>query len=143
MATAFGVIAIVVSLFGAFLAGWIGVGVVVVLAGLAIFFRIRKNKLDAEAPKKKGAIVCGIIAIVIGLITQFGMSAYAGKLKEVADELGDVPYVSAAADGFKTLGFLGFMTKAMEHKPENMTDTQFGEELKNQLDKVSSKISSK
>ncbi len=143
MATLLGVLAIVLGLIGTFVAGWIGVVIAVILGGLAIFFRIKKNKESEEGPKKIGAIICGCVGIVISLLLQLGLGSFATKLKETADEMGDVPFVSAGAEGFKSTGLIGFVTKAMDAKPADMSDTEFGDVLKEQFDKVSKKMTNK
>ena len=136
LATVFGALSIVIGLLGAFLAGWIGVCIVVIFGAVAIFFRIRNNKADPEGPQKKSAIVCGIVGIALALITQIGVAIYAGRLKADADKMGDVPLVSAGADGLKTLGFFGLYSAASEARPAGMSDDDFGKELKIQLEKV-------
>ena len=141
MATALGVIAIIIGLIGSFIAGWVGVGIVVVLAGLAILLRVKKNKEAEEGQKKMGAIVCGIVGIFLAIVTQIGMGSFANKLKETADQMGpEVSLISSGAEGFKSLGIIGFISKAMDAKPADMTDTQFGDELKTQLEKVSNEM---
>ena len=138
MATAFGIIAIVVGLIGAFVAGWVGIGIAAVFGAIAIIFRIKKNK--AEQTTKIAGIVLGIVGIVLGLLTQFAIGSFADKLKSKADEIGEeAALVSAGAPGFKTLGVIGFISKASDAKGD-MNDTEFGEALKNQLDMVSKQL---
>ena len=140
MAIVFGALSIAFGLLGSFLVGWIGVGVVVAFAAIAIIFRIRANKMNPDGPQKISAIVCGIVGLVLAIITQIGVSAYAGKMKDTANQMGDVPLISAGADGLKTLGILGFYSTAMDAKG-SMSDKEFEDELKVQLDKVTKKIS--
>lgn len=140
MATVFGALSIALGLLGSFLIGWIGVGIVVVFALIAIIFRIRKNKANPDEPQKISSIVCGIIGLVLAIITQIGVSAYAGKMKDTAIQMGDVPLIAEGAAGLKTLGLLGFYSTAMDAKGD-MSDTEFENELKIQLDKVTKKIS--
>ena len=143
MAGVFGAFSIAFGLLGSFLAGWIGVGIVVIFATVAIIFRIKKNKADPEGPQKVSAIVCGIIGMVLAIITQIGVGAYASKMKDAAAELGDVPLISAGADGFKTLGIMGFVSMAADAKPSGMSDSDYTKELEAQLNKVNEKISGK
>ena len=143
MATVFGVISIVLGLLGSFLIGWIGVAIVVVFGAVAIFFRIKKNKAEPEERQKVAAIVCGIIGIVLALITQIGVSVYAGRLKDAAVEAGDAPFVVAGADGLKTLGFMGFFADAIKEKPDEMSDEEFGNQLKDQVDRMTKLLSDK
>ena len=147
MATAFGVIAIVLGVLGSFIAGWVGVGIVAIFGGLAIFFRIKKNK-EAEAAsengeaygsKRYGAIVCGIIGIILAVIIQFGIISFANRLKETASQMQGVELVTTGADGFKSLGIIGFISKASDAKG-SMSDTEFGDQLKEQLEKVSKEM---
>lgn len=139
MATAFGIVAIVFGLLGAFMAGWIGAGIAVVFGGLAIFFRIRKNN-EEGAVKKVNAIVCGIVGIFLAILTVLGIASFSKRLKETADELGDVPYVSAGAEGFRNFGIIGFISDASKVKPAGLSDAEFGNELSSQLDKVTKKL---
>jgi len=141
MAIAFGIISIVLGVIGGFLAGWIGVGVAALLGALAILFCIKKNKAAEGQGKKVGAMICGIIGIVLAFLLQMGVMSFADKLKEEADKVGDAQYVSAGAEGLKNLGFIGFMSNALKQKPADMSDTEFGEILKDQMSKVSDSLS--
>ena len=143
MAIAFGIISIVLGVIGGFLAGWIGVGVTALFGALAIFIGIRRNKAAEQEGKKVGALICGIVGIVIAFLLQLGVMSFADKLKQEADQLGDCQYVSAGAEGFKTLGFIGFMSNSLKQKPEGMSDSEFGDILKDQMSKVSDSLSGK
>lgn len=140
MAIAFGIISIVLGVIGGFIAGWVGAGIAAAFGGLAIFFCIRKNKQSEDQRKRFGSMVCGIIGIALAFLLQLGIMSFADKLKEEATKVGDVPYVVAGADGFKNLGFIGFMSNALKQKPADMSDTEFGEILKDQMSKVSDSL---
>ena len=141
MAGVFGAIGF--GLLGSFLAGWIGVALVVIFAAVAIIFRIKKNKADPEGPQKVSAIICGIVGVILAVITQIGVSAYATKMKDAATELGDVPMISAGADGFKTLGIMGFVSMASDARPSGLSDDAYTKEFEAQLNRVNDKINNK
>lgn len=137
MALAFGIIALVVAVFGVLIAGWVSVGIAVVLGALAIFFQIKKNKeLEEGARRKKAGMVCAIIGIVLALIAQFGLMGVADKMKEAAEKDGNAPLLAAGSEGLKTLGVIGVYMKAKEVKPADMTDEQFLDALKEETDRV-------
>ena len=145
MVIAFGVLAVVLALFGPFLIGWVGFAIVAVLAGLAIFFQIRKNSLVEEGGrKKKAGLVLGIIGAVLALLIQIGLMGVADKIKEQANKMGDeFAVVAYASDGFKTLGIVGFLSKAMDKKPEGMSDQDFMTQVSDDFSKVSKEMSNK
>ncbi len=138
MALALGIIALILGTMGAIVAGWLGVGIVAVLGGLAIFFQIKKNKSLGEAEKRKrGGMICGIIGIVIVFLGQVGMIGLADKVKDAAVKDGNAEYIVAGADGLKSMGVIGLLTKAMDAKPEGVSDQQFYDDLKEQTDRIS------
>jgi hypothetical protein len=136
MAIAFGIISIVLGVIGGFMAGWVGAGIAAAFGGLAVFFCIRKNKQSEDQRKRFGSMVCGIIGIALAFLLQLGIMSFADKLKEEATKVGDVPYVVAGADGFKNLGFIGFMSSALKEKPADMSDSEFSKVLQDQMTKV-------
>ena len=138
MVIAFGVIAIVFGSIGPFVAGWIAVGIAVVFGGLAIFFQIRRNsKLEEGAKRKKAGLICGIIGIALSGFGQIATINYADKLKAAADSLGEeAKEVSLAADGFKTMGMIGFLTKALDYRPEGMSNDDYLKQLTDEFEKV-------
>ncbi len=139
MAILFGVLALVGSLFGAIVFGWGGVGAVALFAALAVLFQVLKNKkLEEGERKKKAGIVLGIIGVVIVLAGQLGIIGFADSLKADAEKLGDVPIVVAGAEGMKKFGFMGFAAYAVDAKPEGMSDDDFADEMKRQLDRANS-----
>lgn len=145
MVILFGVLSIVVGALGGLLIGWAGVGVAAVFGALAIFFQIRKNgNLEEGQRAKKAGIVCGIVGIVIAILGQIAIMGYADKLKEQADKMGEeAKYVSIGADGFKTFGIMGFLSKAMDAKPSGTSDEDFAKQLTDELDKVTKNITNK
>ena len=145
MATVFGVLALVLGLIGPWVAGWICVALAAVFGGLAIFFQIRKNRqMGEEGPKKKGGMICGIIGIVLCFIGQFTVMGMADKIKEQAQKMGDeASYVLSGIDGMKSTGIIGFIVKAMDAKPADMTDEEYSKQLTDQLKKVTDSITAK
>jgi len=142
MALALGIIALVVGLIGPWLAGWICVAVAVILGGLAIFFQIRKNQqAGEEGPKKKAGMVCGIIGLVLCFVGQFTVMGIADKIKAQAEKMGDDgAYVLAGIDSMKTTGIIGFLSKAMDAKPEGMSNDEYTKLLTDQFKTVTEAI---
>lgn len=144
MALALGIIAIILGALGAILAGWLGVGIVAVLGGLAIFFQMKKNKSLGEGEKRKlGGMICGIIGIVIVFLGQIGMIGLADKMKDVAEKDGNAEYIVAGADGLKSMGIIGMVNSAIKAKPEGVTDQQFLDDLKEQSDRIMKEVNNK
>ena len=139
MAVLFGVLAIIGGSIGAILWGWAGVGTVAVLAALAVLFQVLKNKKLEEGMRKgKAGIILAIIGVVIVLLGQLGVMGFADSLKKDAEKLGDVPIVVAGAEGMKKWGFVGYITGAVDARPEGMSDDDFADEMKRQFERASS-----
>ena len=137
MGLVFGIISIVVGLFAGWVAGWYGVGVVVILAGLGIFFTIRANKnLPEDGRKRIGGIITGVTGILIGAVMMAGLMNVADRLIQEADKYSDVPYASKALSGLKSGGFLGYVMSAANAKPAEMSDSEYADELKREIDKI-------
>ena len=136
MVVAFGILAIVAAVIGTLVVGWIAVGIAAVFAALAIGFQIKKNNQAGEGERKKvGGIIMGAIGVAIALLIQFGLMSFADKLKAEADKQNST-YVSAGAEGFKSLGVIGFVSKAMDAKPAGMSDKEFSDLLSDELKKI-------
>ena len=141
MAVLFAILALAAGIVGTVLTGWIGFGISVLLAVIAIAIRVNKNK-NEDRPRH-GSIVLAVIAIIAGILTQVVMMSLADGIKTDAEELGDVPYVVAVAEGMKKFGIIGFANSAAEKKPADMSDDAFADELKRQMDRVTKSIEKK
>ena len=144
MGLVFGIISIVVGLFAAWVAGWFGVGLVVILGGLGILFTILTNKkLPEDGRKRFGGILTGVTGILIGSVMMAGLMNVADSLRQEAAKYDDVPYAAKALDGLKTGGFLGYVTSAANARPEDMSDSEYEDELKREIEKINDGLKAK
>ena len=106
MGLLFGILALICGIVGAWMAGWVGVGLVGIFAVVAVVYTVlRNNTLPEDVPKKKAGIVTAIIGVVLVLLMQLAVIAVGNKMKALAPE--EFPIISESADTFKKTGALG------------------------------------
>ena len=142
------VVGIIAAFIGTVLFGWIGGAVAAAFGviGVLLGFRARKN---SEKQKGMGAIVTGIIAVVLAVVMIFTMQSAMKTIKDkLLEELekqggsGKFPTVAKYAESADTsTGFIG-LVNSMATKVTEEDKSKFEEEIKNLTDLLSDSSSS-
>ena len=142
MAILFGVLAIILGIVSPWVGGWVGFCIAAVFGVLAIVVTILKNKKNAEAelPKKKAGMVCGIVGLALALLNIAIVSGAAGLIKKEIDKYGGeatFPAMYKTVDKLSTTGVVGMLSEA---KSLGFSDTALNDELKLLSDYQSGKV---
>ena len=142
MAILFGVLAIILGIVSPWVGGWVGFCIAAVFGVLAIVVTILKNKKNAEAelPKKKAGMVCGIVGLALALLNIAIVSGAAGLIKKQIDKYGGeatFPAMYKTVDKLSSTGVVGMLSEA---KSLGFSDTTLTDELKLLSDYQSGKV---
>ncbi|MCR4847029.1 MAG: hypothetical protein K5865_09845 [Eubacterium sp.] len=125
MSVLFAVLAMISGIIGTFLAGFIGLGITFVFAGLAILFAARKKKTVGKVGV--GSIITSVIAICFSGLILLGIVAVGNYLRDEARKC-DAPLVEKYMGDFK-FGVIGVAAKISNDGVDEV-------EFRRQLDKV-------